>query len=60
MKGRKYIIVFFLVAIGAMWFLFSRASSVTIRQLDDLGTVRVTINFYVPVEQTGIEDKNLL
>jgi len=57
MKGRKYIIIFFLVAIGAMWFLFSRASSVTIRQLDDLGTVRVTINFYVPVEQTGIEDK---
>lgn len=58
MKRRnKYIIFFFLVSIAAIWILFSRMSRVTIKQLDDLGTVKITINFYVPVEQEGIEDK---
>jgi len=58
MKSKKrYMFLLFLLAIGAMWFLLSRASSITIRQLDDLGTVKITINFYVPVEQEGIEDK---
>jgi len=58
MKGkRKYIVLSLLVAIGAVWIFFAQASGITIRQLDDLGTVKITINFYVPVEQEGIEDK---
>lgn len=54
---RKHIILLFLISILIMWILFSRFSRVTIRQLDDLGTVKITINFYIQVEQEGIEDK---
>jgi len=57
MRNRKYIILFFLISICAIWILFSRISSVTIRQLDDLGAVKITINFYIPVEQADIENK---
>lgn len=57
MRKRKYIIFFIIISVSALWILFSRTSRVTIRQLDDLGAMKITINFYIPVEQTGIEDK---
>lgn len=56
MRKTKYMILFFLISISAIWILFSRISSVTIKQIDDLGAVKITINFYIPVEQAGIED----
>jgi lipoprotein-anchoring transpeptidase ErfK/SrfK len=54
---RKYIILFSLVLMSVAWFLFIRFSSVTVKQLDESGAVKITINFYIPVRQEDIDDK---
>lgn len=54
---RKYIISSALILMSVAWIFFSRSSSVTVKQLDDSGAVKITINFYIPVEQDDIDDK---
>lgn len=44
------IIIFFIV-------IFPRINKVTIKQLDNIGTVKITINFYAPIKEKNIKDK---
>ena len=55
---RKYFIILGLILIGVAWFLFARFSSITIRQLDELGAVKIKVDFRIPIKQTeDIGDK---
>lgn len=54
---RKHIILFILILMSVAWVLFSRSSSVTIKQLDNSGAVKITINFRIPVEHDDVNDK---
>ena len=54
---KKYHIISFIILILIVWVLFSRFYSITILQFDDLGAVKITINFFIPVEQRNIDDK---
>ena len=54
---RKHIVLFILILISVVWVLFTRFSSVTVKQLDESGAVKITINFYIPVRQEDIDDK---
>lgn len=54
---RKYPAFLILILIIGAWVLFSRSSSVTIKQLDNSGAVKITINFCISVKQDDIADK---
>ena len=56
-KMRKYPAFLILILIIGAWVLFSRSSSVTIKQLDNSGAVKITINFCISVKQDDIADK---
>lgn len=55
MKGYRWIFIVGLLLFFLM--LFSKFNKVTISPLDDTGLVKITINFYIPVQQENIDAK---
>lgn len=53
---RYFLLVVILIAVLTT-VAISTMKGINLQQLDDIGTVKITVNFYLPVEQEGIEDK---
>lgn len=53
---KKILIIFFIIFILFI-VVFPHINKVTIEQLDNIGTVKITINFYAPIDKENIKDK---
>lgn len=54
---RKYYFLMSLIILITAWMFFSRTNRIFIEQLDDAGTVKITVNFLMPMAARDVEDK---
>jgi lipoprotein-anchoring transpeptidase ErfK/SrfK len=54
---RKYYFLISLMIIVISWMVFSKTNRIIIEQLDDTGTVKITVNFLIHMAARNVEDK---
>lgn len=54
---RKYFLFIAIAAVAIITVALSFINGIKLEQLDDIGTVKITVNFFLPVVQEGFEDK---
>jgi len=54
---RKIHVLFGLLIVLGVWIFFSKINGVTLEQMDEAGTVKITVNFFVPMKVQDLEGK---